>query len=134
MADKDIEVRLSVEGTVYDIETKPYKAKTEKGEGSSVTLQWTAKGSGVSFPASNYFEWKPNAIPPPAVPTRTTPTQLDLTYTVPGTPDGIVTWDYKICLTNGTVTVCEDPEVENRVPPPGGEEDKKDKDKDKPQR
>ena len=108
-----ITVTLTNRANTIDVGVNPPSARVGHGA-TAVHLVWTATGPGASFPATNFFRWK-GAPAAPAV-TRISATQLQSAdYVNNGAGE---TWQYMVAISNGTITVNIDPEVDNQ--PPGG--------------
>ena len=114
-----IPVTVTQQGSVIDIKIKPVTHVPNNSDEQQ--LQWKLQGSpGWSFPSSDYFNWKTGSGQPQV---SQSATQL--------TAAGYVNddknrrrWEYMIAVTNGTLTINIDPEVDNQPPTPGTGEEK----------
>ena len=112
------------------VKTVPYSTGIYLAPDTSVTLVWTARPDGVTFPEQAYFEWKSGTSHPAGVPNRSPDGKsLILTYTMPASRE---VWEYTIWVQNRDGIFGEDPEVDNRPPAGSGDGDDDDQGKHKP--
>jgi hypothetical protein len=106
---------MQVNDSALQLTLAPFKRAVPKGTGETVI--WHC-GHGIRFPESDYFAWKPGAIDPPAVPTRSADGKR-LTLTYDNGPDTPPQWSYTIAVQdedNPTLIVTIDPDIDNQPP------------------
>lgn len=109
-----INVTMTTQGSVIDVSIPPV-VRNQHSTVNQYQLVWNASGPNASFPSSNPFSWK-GGSGQPNVTRNSTGSQL---ISDPFWNNGSTgsRWEYTVGITNGTVTVNVDPEIDNEPPP-----------------